>query len=102
ALPGHPASAKRFLQPWGIVPTEMELVLEQTQQGTSHEVSIADMDPVTHHLELKRFSSHVSIILLIITGGLDSALDLNNLLSCLMNNLQSSELIISNLSPADG
>ncbi|GJU35337.1 hypothetical protein Tco_1183691, partial [Tanacetum coccineum] len=24
-----------------IVPTEMELVLEQTQQGTSHEVSIS-------------------------------------------------------------
>ncbi|GJX76307.1 hypothetical protein Tco_0323118 [Tanacetum coccineum] len=25
----------------GIVPTEMELVLEQTQQGTSHEVSVS-------------------------------------------------------------
>ncbi|GJQ99661.1 hypothetical protein Tco_0522646 [Tanacetum coccineum] len=25
----------------GIVPTEMELILEQTQQGTSHEVSVS-------------------------------------------------------------
>ncbi|GJS56641.1 hypothetical protein Tco_0630003 [Tanacetum coccineum] len=28
-------------KPKGIVPTEMELVLEQTQQGTSHEVSVS-------------------------------------------------------------
>ncbi|GJX89403.1 hypothetical protein Tco_0341417 [Tanacetum coccineum] len=30
----------------GIVPTEMELVLEQTQQGTSQEVSLVDIEKV--------------------------------------------------------
>ncbi|GKC30104.1 hypothetical protein Tco_1037398 [Tanacetum coccineum] len=33
----------------GIVPTEMELVLEQTQQGTSHEVSV--------HIKMEMVSS---------------------------------------------
>ncbi|GKC83554.1 hypothetical protein Tco_1139271 [Tanacetum coccineum] len=32
----------------GIVPTEMELVLEQTQQGTSHEVSNIQVIPKYH------------------------------------------------------
>ncbi|GKA48046.1 hypothetical protein Tco_0741004 [Tanacetum coccineum] len=51
----------------GIVPTEMELVLEQTQQGTSHEVSIVVMDPVTqcttlpsHSRSLNRLLFHFS------------------------------------------
>ncbi|GJT63840.1 hypothetical protein Tco_1015320 [Tanacetum coccineum] len=50
-----------------IVPTEMELVLEQTQQGSSHEVSIVIMDLVTqcttlpsHSRSLKRLLFHFS------------------------------------------
>ncbi|GJZ83137.1 hypothetical protein Tco_0648310, partial [Tanacetum coccineum] len=41
----------------GIFPTEMELVLEQTQQGTNHEVSIVVMDPVTQCTTLPSHSS---------------------------------------------
>ncbi|GJZ57413.1 hypothetical protein Tco_0612907 [Tanacetum coccineum] len=41
----------------GIVPTEMELVLEQTKQGTSHEVSIVVMDPVMQCTTLPSHSS---------------------------------------------
>ncbi|GJS05262.1 hypothetical protein Tco_0321770 [Tanacetum coccineum] len=37
----------------GIVPTEMELVLEQTQQGTSHEVSLADIEKVAVRSSLR-------------------------------------------------
>ncbi|GJT49985.1 hypothetical protein Tco_0976142, partial [Tanacetum coccineum] len=51
------------------------------------------------HLKLKGFSSYISIALLTITGGLDTALDLNNLLGCLMDDLRASELTIPNLSP---
>nr|GEZ77159.1 hypothetical protein [Tanacetum cinerariifolium] len=47
------------------------------------------------------FSSYVGIALLTITGSLDTALDLNYLLDCLMDDLWASELSISNLSPAD-
>ncbi|GJW96740.1 hypothetical protein Tco_0178548 [Tanacetum coccineum] len=55
ALADVPASVRSKCENKGIVPTEMELVLEYTQQGASHEVSnhklIADieddiMDPV--------------------------------------------------------
>ncbi|GJX42185.1 hypothetical protein Tco_0735318 [Tanacetum coccineum] len=53
------------------------------------------------HLKLKGFPSYVSIALLMITGGLDMALDLNNLLGCLMNDLWANELTIPNFSPAD-
>ncbi|GKB34934.1 hypothetical protein Tco_0879876 [Tanacetum coccineum] len=37
----------------GIVPTEMELVLEQTQQGTSHEVSITVYQACWNKLKIK-------------------------------------------------
>nr|GEV67250.1 hypothetical protein [Tanacetum cinerariifolium] len=53
------------------------------------------------YLKLKRFSSYVGIALLTITGGLDTALDLNYFLSFLMDDLWASELSISNLSPSD-
>nr|GEW39489.1 retrovirus-related Pol polyprotein from transposon TNT 1-94 [Tanacetum cinerariifolium] len=42
-----------------------------------------------------------SIALLTITGNLDTALDLNYFLDCLVDDLWASELSISNLSPAD-
>nr|GEU69617.1 putative reverse transcriptase domain-containing protein [Tanacetum cinerariifolium] len=42
-----------------------------------------------------------NITLLTITGGLDMALNLNDLLSCLMEDLWASELTISNFSPLD-
>nr|GEY95902.1 putative reverse transcriptase domain-containing protein [Tanacetum cinerariifolium] len=47
------------------------------------------------------FLSYVGITLLMIAGGLDMALDLNDLLSCLVDDLWASELTISNFSPAD-
>ncbi|GJR55887.1 hypothetical protein Tco_1406408 [Tanacetum coccineum] len=53
------------------------------------------------YLKLKRFSSYVGIALLTITGGLDMALDLNYLLSRLVDDLWASELTISNFSPTD-
>nr|GEW82687.1 putative reverse transcriptase domain-containing protein [Tanacetum cinerariifolium] len=53
------------------------------------------------YLKLKRFSSYVGIALLTITGSLDTALDLNYFLGCLMDDLWASELSISDLSPAD-
>ncbi|GJX03057.1 hypothetical protein Tco_0188973 [Tanacetum coccineum] len=53
------------------------------------------------YLKLKGFSSYVSITLLTITGSLNTALDLNNLLGCLMDDLWANELIISNFSLAD-
>ncbi|GJU36699.1 hypothetical protein Tco_1185053 [Tanacetum coccineum] len=37
----------------GIVPTEMELVLEQTQQGSSHEVSLVDIEKVAVRSSLR-------------------------------------------------
>ncbi|GKC96956.1 hypothetical protein Tco_1162398 [Tanacetum coccineum] len=56
---------------------------------------------IISHLKLKGFPSYVGIALLTITGSLDMALDLNNLLSCLMDDLWASEVTISNFSPAD-
>nr|GEV13716.1 hypothetical protein [Tanacetum cinerariifolium] len=53
------------------------------------------------HLKLKGFLSYVGIALLMITNSLDTALDLNNLLSCLVDDLWASELAISNFSPTD-
>ncbi|GJW40022.1 hypothetical protein Tco_0065867 [Tanacetum coccineum] len=53
------------------------------------------------YLKLKGFPSYVGITLLTITGGLDTTLDLNNLLSRLVDDLWASELSISNFSPAD-
>ncbi|GJY80641.1 hypothetical protein Tco_0493392 [Tanacetum coccineum] len=47
----------------GIVPTEMELVPEQTQQGTSHEVSIVVMDPVTQCTTLRSHSRSINRLL---------------------------------------
>ncbi|GKF55595.1 hypothetical protein Tco_0165935 [Tanacetum coccineum] len=54
------------------------------------------------YLKLKGFPSYVDITLLTITGCLDTALDLNDLLSCVVYDLWASELSISNFSPADG
>ncbi|GKC50497.1 hypothetical protein Tco_1073242 [Tanacetum coccineum] len=51
--------------------------------------------------DLDRFSSYVDIALLTITGRLDTALDLNNFLGCLVDDLWASELTISNFSPPD-
>nr|GFA48654.1 hypothetical protein [Tanacetum cinerariifolium] len=42
-----------------------------------------------------------SIALLTITASLDTALDLNNLFGCLMNDAWANELTISNFSPTD-
>ncbi|GJU33443.1 hypothetical protein Tco_1177032 [Tanacetum coccineum] len=53
------------------------------------------------YLKLKGFLSYVSIALLTIMGGLDAALDLNDFLSRLLDDLWASELTISNFSPAD-
>ncbi|GJR03214.1 hypothetical protein Tco_0526198 [Tanacetum coccineum] len=53
------------------------------------------------YLKLKGFPSYVCIALLTITGSLNTALDLNNLLSCLIDDLWASELIDSNFSPTD-
>ncbi|GKD57194.1 hypothetical protein Tco_1290581 [Tanacetum coccineum] len=53
------------------------------------------------HLKFKGFLSYVNIALLTIMGSLDTALDLNNLLGCLMNDLWASELTISNFSLGD-
>nr|GFC50684.1 hypothetical protein [Tanacetum cinerariifolium] len=47
------------------------------------------------------FSSYVGIALLTITGSLDTTLDLNYLLDCLMYDLWASKLSIFNLNPAD-
>ncbi|GJS58053.1 hypothetical protein Tco_0652837 [Tanacetum coccineum] len=52
-------------------------------------------------LKIKGFLSYIGIAFLTFTGGLDMALDLNNLLSCLIDDLWASELTISNFSPAD-
>nr|GFC87095.1 hypothetical protein [Tanacetum cinerariifolium] len=53
------------------------------------------------YLKLKRFSSYIGIALLTITGNLDTALDLNYHLGCLVDDLWASELSISNLIPSD-
>ncbi|GJS41845.1 hypothetical protein Tco_0566888 [Tanacetum coccineum] len=53
------------------------------------------------YLKLKRFSSYVGIALLTITSGLDTVLDLNYFLGCLVNDLWASELTIPNFSPTD-
>ncbi|GJS14363.1 hypothetical protein Tco_0408835 [Tanacetum coccineum] len=47
----------------GLVLTEMELVLEQTQQGTSHEVSIVVMNPVTQCTTLPSYSRSLNRLL---------------------------------------
>ncbi|GJU01569.1 hypothetical protein Tco_0059294 [Tanacetum coccineum] len=46
------------------------------------------------YLKLKRFSSYIGIALLMITGGLDMALDLNYSLGRLVDDLWASELIV--------
>ncbi|GKA45492.1 hypothetical protein Tco_0738288 [Tanacetum coccineum] len=53
------------------------------------------------YLKLKGFPSYVNIALLMITSGLDAALDLNDFLSRLVDDLWTSELTISNFSPSD-
>nr|GEX09853.1 hypothetical protein [Tanacetum cinerariifolium] len=53
------------------------------------------------YLKLKRFSSYVGIALLMIKGSLDTALDLNYLLSCLVDDLWVSKLSVFNLIPTD-
>ncbi|GKA34812.1 hypothetical protein Tco_0721241 [Tanacetum coccineum] len=53
------------------------------------------------HLKLKGFLSYVGIALLMIMSDLDMALNLNNLLSCLVDDIWASELTISNFSPTD-
>ncbi|GJS62858.1 hypothetical protein Tco_0677422 [Tanacetum coccineum] len=53
------------------------------------------------NLKLKGFPSYVGIALLTIMGSLDAALDLNNLLSCLVDDLLASELTVPNFSPAN-
>ncbi|GJY91275.1 hypothetical protein Tco_0506471 [Tanacetum coccineum] len=47
------------------------------------------------------FPSYVGIALLTVTGGLDTALDLNDLLSRLVDDLWASEMFISSFSPSD-
>ncbi|GJW38320.1 hypothetical protein Tco_0064165 [Tanacetum coccineum] len=53
------------------------------------------------YLKLEGFSSYVSIALLTIAGGLDAALDLDDFLSRLVDDLWANELTISNFSPTD-
>ncbi|GKC71348.1 hypothetical protein Tco_1117231 [Tanacetum coccineum] len=53
------------------------------------------------YLKLEGFLSYVSIALLTITSDLDVVLDLDDSLSCLVDDLWASELTISNFSPAD-
>ncbi|GKD36571.1 hypothetical protein Tco_1252080 [Tanacetum coccineum] len=53
------------------------------------------------YLKLKGFLSYISITLLTIMGCLDTALNLNDLLSCLLDDLWASELSISYFSPAN-
>ncbi|GKD30581.1 hypothetical protein Tco_1241359 [Tanacetum coccineum] len=52
-------------------------------------------------LKLKGFPSYIGIALLTVTDSLDTTLDLDNLLSCLVDDLWASELSISNFSPTD-
>ncbi|GKA05361.1 hypothetical protein Tco_0684481 [Tanacetum coccineum] len=47
------------------------------------------------------FPSYADIALLTITGSLNTALDLNDFLSCLIDDLWASELTVSNFSPTD-
>nr|GEY54898.1 putative reverse transcriptase domain-containing protein [Tanacetum cinerariifolium] len=51
---------------------------------------------------IQRFLSYIGIALLTITGNLDTALDLKNLLSYLMDDLWASEMPVFNLSLTDG
>nr|GEX45035.1 retrovirus-related Pol polyprotein from transposon TNT 1-94 [Tanacetum cinerariifolium] len=51
--------------------------------------------------DLDRFPSHVGITLLTITGSFDTALNLNDLLIGLVDDLWANELTFSNFSPAD-
>ncbi|GKF99121.1 hypothetical protein Tco_0297904, partial [Tanacetum coccineum] len=53
------------------------------------------------HLKFKGFSSYIGIALLTITGSLDTALDLNNLLGCLMDDIWAIELTVPNFSPTN-
>nr|GFB24364.1 hypothetical protein [Tanacetum cinerariifolium] len=55
--------------------------------------SLQTLDLTVHDLD--------SIALLTITGSLDTALDLNYFLGCLVDDLWASELPIFNLSPTD-
>ncbi|GKC89159.1 putative ribonuclease H-like domain-containing protein, partial [Tanacetum coccineum] len=80
--------------------------LLQTLDLTVHKLdssSIRDTFQPYHipYLKLKGFSSYVGIALLTITGSLDMVLDLNNLLSYLVDDLWASELTISNFSPTN-
>ncbi|GKE65957.1 hypothetical protein Tco_1520118, partial [Tanacetum coccineum] len=47
------------------------------------------------------FPSYAGVALLKVTGNLDTALDLNNLLSCLVDDLWANELTIPNSSPTN-
>ncbi|GJV29666.1 hypothetical protein Tco_1386114 [Tanacetum coccineum] len=84
---------------------EPMLVMVIFKKTTESVIKKEDMAERKHdlisHLKLKGFSSYVCVALLTITGSLNTALDLNNLLSCLMDDLWASELTISNFSPAD-
>ncbi|GJS13721.1 retrovirus-related pol polyprotein from transposon TNT 1-94 [Tanacetum coccineum] len=53
------------------------------------------------YLKLKGVLSYICVALLTITGSLYTTLDLNDLLSCLVDDLYASELAISNFSPSD-
>ncbi|GJR25560.1 hypothetical protein Tco_1101792 [Tanacetum coccineum] len=53
------------------------------------------------YLKLKGFPSYIDIALLAVTGGLDTTLDLNNLLSHFVDDLWASELSIPNFRQTD-
>ncbi|GJX68567.1 hypothetical protein Tco_0304294 [Tanacetum coccineum] len=55
--------------------------------GSSEVEFVIDLHDLISYLKLKGFPSYVGIALLMITGGLDIALNLNDLLSCLVDDL---------------
>nr|GEX57412.1 hypothetical protein [Tanacetum cinerariifolium] len=82
------------------VPTHFDnrnTTLLQTLELTAH-----DLDKFFDEVQFVVNLNFIHCIaLLMITGGLDTALDLNYFLGCLVDDLRASELSISNLSPAD-
>nr|GEW97815.1 zinc finger, CCHC-type [Tanacetum cinerariifolium] len=94
------------------VPTyfdDQDTTMLQTFDLTVHDLNkffnevefFVDLDFIQRYSKGLGFPSYVGIALLTIMGGLDVALELNNLLGCLMDDLWASELTISNFSQSD-
>ncbi|GKE08127.1 hypothetical protein Tco_1411678, partial [Tanacetum coccineum] len=92
--------APRFFDEMKFV-IDLDFIQQYSKRFINHELlQIRDHDLISY-LKLKGFSSYVGITLLAIVGSLDTALDLNDLLNRLVDDLWASELSISDFTPAD-